>query len=140
MGFGSDTCDPLDEDMQDANLLSLTDATGAALWRPRGIADIDATPARTFDLWLDMRAGAAASQAPWRWLRRKGTPTAHLFEASPLPPDKARCGWTTTEGEWVDAQDAQTRCRSCTSLTEKPAAQPWGFIGDTAVGPPTPPR
>jgi hypothetical protein len=126
--------------MQDANLLSLTDHTGALLWHPRGLGDIDAVPARTFDLWLLMRQGSQAAQRPFRWLRRKGMPTAHWFEMSPLPPTAARCGQQATEGEWVDAEDAQTRCRACVALIDKASrpAQAWGVIGDTPVGPPTP--
>jgi len=128
--------------MQDANLLSLTDASGALLWHPRGLSDFDAVPYRTFELWLLMRQGAQAAQRPFRWLRRKGTPTAHQFAASPLPPTAARCEQSAAEGEWVDAEDAQTRCRACVALIERAAApaQAWGVIGDTVVGPPTPPR
>lgn len=133
-GFGTDTIDPLDEDMRDAEVLSISDGTGALLWSPRSLDDFDRLPERTFRLWLDIRDGMAAARDPWRWLRRKGTPTAHHFEASPLGPTTARCGQTAGDGEWVDGG---TPCRACSALAErnKAPAQAWGQIGDSIVGP-----
>lgn len=120
--------------MQDANLLSMTDATGALLWHPHGLEDIERLSARTLQLWRDMRDGMAARDHPHTWLRTPGIPTAHLYEASPLGPAKARCGHVP-QGRLVGGGD--TQCRACAAIAARDATPQvgWGRIGDTLIGP-----
>lgn len=120
--------------MQDADLLSMTDATGALLWHPHGLEDIERLSARTLRLWRDMRDGAAARDQPFTWLRVRGIPTSHLYEASPLGPTQARCGHQP-DGPLVAGDD--TRCRACSAITTRDAAPRvgWGTVGDTLLGP-----
>lgn len=133
-GFGTDTIDPLDEDMRDANLLSLTDATGASLWHPRGLDDFDAIPERTLTLWLDMRDGLASRTEPWVWWHPKGIPTSHQYPASPLgtPSGPSRCGHgPTTADEWV-RDPSPPLCGACSALAGKEARPDgaWGQVGE----------
>ncbi len=127
--------------MADANVLSITDVTGALLWHPRGLADFDATPARVLVLWRDMRDGLAARDAGTEWMRPRGIPTSHHYPASQQGvPVVATCGHDPyVDGpvaEWV--RDAtQPLCRMCSAVLGA-AAQPgsgWGTIGGVAVGP-----
>lgn len=138
VGFGDASVDPRDEDMVDAADLSMTDATGAVLWHPTGLADIDAHPERTLTLWVDMRDGAMARAEPWQWWRVRGIPTAHQYPATPLGvPTIARCGYDPHAAgpvaEWT--REGGTECGACAG-TAKAAQAPttgWGRIGDTEV-------
>lgn len=131
------TVDPRDEDMQDAVILNTTDATGAMLWSPSGLADFDAVPERVLVLWHEVRNGLAARGEPWSWWRVRGTPTSHWFAASPagFPTEPARCGVDPDpDAEWL--QEEGDHCRVCSVVVDgekKPRAAS-GTIGGIAVG------
>lgn len=133
------TIDGLDEDMVDAAQLHLTDATGALLWHPRGLGDLDAVPARVMTLWHDMRDGIAARGEPWAWWRIRGNPTSHLFAADPagVPVGPSRCGLVPdAAAEWI--REEASRCRVCQAAAAREAAPAvaHGTIGGVAVGAP----
>ena len=129
--------DGLDEDMVDAAQLHLTDPSGAVLWHPRGLEDLDAVPARTMTLWHDIREGIVARGEPWSWWRIRGNPTSHLFATNPTgaPAEPARCGQSPEPGaDWLH-EDA-SRCRVCQAAVTRDAAPPaaFGTIGGVPVG------
>lgn len=122
--------------MQDAVLLSLTDANGAPLWHPASLRDIDRHGSRVLDLWLAIRDGMTSRAEPWVWWRIRGTPTAHHFPATPMGrPGTARCGVVAGDEDWTrDVGDA--RCRVCSAKAEGSAAKPgmpFGSIGGKDV-------
>lgn len=123
--------------MEDANLLSITDATGASIWHPRGLTDLLAIPERTLTLWRDMRDGVVARNEPWVWWRIRGVPTAHLYEASPVGvPLVSRCGQRRDPGHEL-VRDGDRQCPACSAVTARDARPQvgWGRIGDTILGP-----
>lgn len=126
--------------MADANVLSMTDASGALLWHPAGLADFDAIPARALVLWRDMRDGLASRGSTAPWMRPRGVPTSHHYAPSALGvPVLATCGHDPYESgpvaEWVN-DPTPPLCRACSAVIGK-AADPtvaWGTIGGVPVG------
>lgn len=116
-----------DVDLDDAVMLSRSDAMGGSLWHPQRLDDFLDLPFRVLPLYDAIRAGIGAAAEPWRWWCKgdnRVARKAHQYEAtlSGKPDKAARCGYDPATDpsaigfDWYPWAPGQPRCSPCEAL------------------------